>query len=131
MRFALRVTGCAIGTVTQQPRNFAHRLAGALIGNAVHRDDSDTIGFTTPSAQACSLRKSVSASGAPAVPAAGWSELESGGGGHHRCASGVDSGDDLFGVDALQVDAAPRGAMRKEMTDDNISSVSAGMPTPG
>jgi hypothetical protein len=39
--------------------------------------------------------------------------------------------DDLLGVDALQIDAAPRGAMRKEMTDNNISSVSAGMPTPG
>jgi integrase len=33
-----------------------------------------------------------------------WGWLESGGGGHHRRAPGVDGGDDLFGVDALQVD---------------------------
>jgi hypothetical protein len=59
------------------------------------------------------------------------SEPESGGGGHHRWAPGADGGDDLFGVDALQVDAAPRGAMRKEMTDEHISSVPAGMPAPG
>ena len=39
--------------------------------------------------------------------------------------------DDLLGVDPLQVGSAPRGAMRKEMTDDNISSVLAGMPALG
>ena len=55
---------------------------------------------------------------APAFGESGYSELESGGGGHHRRPPGVDGGDDLFGVDALQVDPAPRGAMRKEMTDD-------------
>jgi len=43
----------------------------------------------------------------------------------------MDGLDDLGAVDALQVDAAPRGAMRKEMNDDNISSVLAGMPALG
>jgi hypothetical protein len=43
----------------------------------------------------------------------------------------VDGVDDLGVVDALQLDPAPRGAVRKEMTDDNISSVSTGMPAPG
>ncbi len=51
--------------------------------------------------------------------------------GDHRRAAGVDGVDDLGVVDALQVDPAPRGAMRKEMTDDNISSVLAGMPALG
>ncbi len=55
---------------------------------------------------------------APAFGESGYSELESGGGGHHRRPPGVDGGDDLFGVDALQVDPAPRGAMRREMTED-------------
>src|SRR5215210_2314963 len=41
-------------------------------------------------------------------PLARWLESESGGGGHHRRPSGVHGGDDLLGVDALQVDA--RGA---------------------
>jgi hypothetical protein len=39
----------------------------------------------------------------------------------------MDGVDDLARVDPLEVDGAPRGAMRKEMTDDNISSVLAGM----
>jgi hypothetical protein len=43
----------------------------------------------------------------------------------------MDGFDDLVRVDALQEDPAPRGAMRKEMTDNNVSSVSAGMPAPG
>jgi len=43
----------------------------------------------------------------------------------------VDGADDLAAVDALEVDAAPRGAMRKEMTESNISSVLAGMPALG
>jgi len=43
----------------------------------------------------------------------------------------VDRADDLLGVDPLQVGGAPRGAMRKEMTDDYISSVPAGMPDLG
>jgi hypothetical protein len=30
-----------------------------------------------------------------------------------------------------EIRRAPRGAMRKEMTEDNISSVPAGMPAPG
>jgi hypothetical protein len=51
--------------------------------------------------------------------------------GDHRGAAGVDSVDDLGVVDALEVDPAPRGAMRKEMKDDNISSVLAGMPALG
>jgi hypothetical protein len=61
----------------------------------------------------------------------GRSETQARGGGHHRRAPRVHRGDDLFGIDALQVDAAPRGAMRKEMKDDNISSVLAGMPASG
>ena len=59
------------------------------------------------------------------------SEFEPGAGVHHRCAPGVDRADDLLGVDPLQVGGAPRGAMRKEMTDDYISSVPAGMPDLG
>ena len=43
----------------------------------------------------------------------------------------MDGADDLAAIDALEVDGAPRGAMRKEMTDDNISSVPAGMPVLG
>ena len=31
--------------MTQQPYDFAHRLAGTLIGNAVNHDDGDAIGF--------------------------------------------------------------------------------------
>ena len=42
--------------------------------------------------------------GGPAVTSC-WSELESGGGGHHRRSPGVHGGDDLFGVDASQIDA--------------------------
>jgi len=51
--------------------------------------------------------------------------------GDHGRAAGADGVDDLGVVDALQIDPAPRGAMRKEMTDGNISSVLAGMPAPG
>jgi hypothetical protein len=39
----------------------------------------------------------------------------------HRRASGVDGVDDLGAADALQVDPAPRGAMRKEMKDEGTS----------
>jgi hypothetical protein len=53
------------------------------------------------------------------------------GGRDHRRLAGVDGGDDLGVVDALQIDAAPRGAMRKERTGRTLSSVSAGMPTSG
>jgi len=49
----------------------------------------------------------------------------------HRRAARMDGADDLGVVDALQVDPAPRGAMRKEMTENNISSVPAGMPALG
>jgi hypothetical protein len=38
---------------------------------------------------------------------------------------------DLLRGVALQIGGAPRGATRTEMTDDNISSVPAGMPDPG
>jgi hypothetical protein len=34
-------------------------------------------------------------------------------------------------VKPQKVERAPRGAMRKEMKDDKISSVPAGMPAPG
>jgi hypothetical protein len=43
----------------------------------------------------------------------------------------MDRADDLLDTDPLQVNSAPRGAMRKEMTDDNVSSVPAGMPALG
>jgi hypothetical protein len=43
----------------------------------------------------------------------------------------VDRVHDLSSVDSLKVNPAPRGAMRKEMTDSNISSVLAGMPALG
>jgi hypothetical protein len=59
------------------------------------------------------------------------SEPEAGAGGHHRRAAHAHGRDDLLRVDALEVDPAPRGAMRKEMTDDNISSVLAGRPALG
>jgi hypothetical protein len=57
--------------------------------------------------------------------------VQGGGCWDHWCAAGADGVDDLGVVDALEVDPAPRGAMRKEMTDDNISSVLAGMPALG
>ena len=44
--------------------------------------------------------------------------LETGAGGDRRRRPAVDGADDLAAVYALQVDGAPRGAMRKEMTDD-------------
>jgi hypothetical protein len=43
----------------------------------------------------------------------------------------VDRVDDLACIDSLEVDPAPRGAVRKEMTDESISSVLAGMPALG
>ena len=43
----------------------------------------------------------------------------------------MDGVDDFGVVDSLEVDTAPRGAMRKEMTESNISSVLAGMPALG
>jgi len=45
VHFALHESWCAITTVTQQPHDFAHRLAGALIGNAVNHNNGDAIGF--------------------------------------------------------------------------------------
>jgi hypothetical protein len=58
-------------------------------------------------------------------------EGESGGGGDGGRSSGADGVDDFAGVDALQVSPAPRGVMRKEMTEGSISSVLAGMPALG
>jgi hypothetical protein len=43
----------------------------------------------------------------------------------------VDGVDDFRAIDSLQIDPAPRGAVRKEMTDGSISSVLAGMPALG
>jgi hypothetical protein len=45
VHFALHVTRLAIPSMAQQPHEFAHRLAGPLIGNAVHHDNGDAIGF--------------------------------------------------------------------------------------
>lgn len=56
---------------------------------------------------------------------------ETGGGWDHGCWARVDGVDDLGAIDPVQVDSAPRGAMREEMTDDKISSVPAGMPVLG
>ncbi len=58
--------------------------------------------------------------GAPADAVAGSSELESGGGGHHRCAPGVDGCDDLFGVDALQVDRGRAEVGVAELALDHV-----------
>jgi hypothetical protein len=44
VHFALHEARCAFTAVTQQPYDFAHRLAGALIGDAVNHDDGDAIG---------------------------------------------------------------------------------------
>src|SRR3954451_23563742 len=46
------------------------------------------------------------------------SKLERRADGDHGRSSGVDGLDDLGVVDALQIHAAPRGAMRREMTDE-------------
>jgi hypothetical protein len=53
-------------------------------------------------------------------PSARWIELESGGGGHHRRPSGVHGGDDLFGVDAPQVDAGGAEVGVPELALDDI-----------
>src|SRR3954452_18724548 len=58
--------------------------------------------------------------GAPAgsgESVAAW-EREFHAGRDHRGPAGVDGGDDLLRIDALQIDPAPRGAMREEMTDE-------------
>src|SRR2546421_12754676 len=52
-------------------------------------------------------------------------------GGDHRRRTRMERVDDLGPVDPLEVGAAPRGAMRKEMTDESISSVLVGMPALG
>src|SRR3954451_9291616 len=57
--------------------------------------------------------------GGPAVTAC-WSELESGGGGHHRCPPGVHGGDDLLGVDPLQVDAGGAEVGVPELALDDV-----------
>ena len=44
LHFALHVGRRAIPALTQQPRDFPHRLAGTLIGYAVNHDDGDAIG---------------------------------------------------------------------------------------
>ena len=50
----------------------------------------------------------------------GWSELESGGGGHHRRSPGVHGRDDLLGVDALQVDAGRAEVGVAELALDDV-----------
>ena len=57
---------------------------------------------------------------APAFGESGYSELESGGGGHHRRPPGVDGGDDLFGVDALQVDRGRAEVGVAELALDDV-----------
>src|SRR5215213_8242098 len=58
--------------------------------------------------------------GAPAVRVSGRSELQASGGGHHWCAPGVDGGDDLFGVDALQVDRGGAEVGVAELALDDV-----------
>ena len=63
--------------------------------------------------------------GAPwSAPAGCWfsrrSEPESGGGGHHRGAPGVDGGDDLLGVDALQIDRGRAEVGVAELSLDDV-----------
>jgi hypothetical protein len=41
--FALHVGRRAVRAVTEQPRDFPHRLAGTLIGYAVNDDDGDAV----------------------------------------------------------------------------------------
>ena len=60
-----------------------------------------------------------------------WLRPKAGGRGDHRRPAVVDRVDDLARIYPLEVDSAPRGAMRKEMRDENISSVPAGMPVLG
>src|SRR5215210_4644429 len=62
-----------------------------------------------------------SGSGAPADPIIRIrSELQAGGGAHHRCPAGVDGGDDLFGVDALQVDRGGAEVGGAELALDDV-----------
>ena len=56
----------------------------------------------------------------PLTLSSGCSELQAGGGGHHRRAPGVDGGDDLFGVDALQVDAGRAEVGVTELALDHV-----------
>jgi hypothetical protein len=44
MNLTLHVARRAIRAVAEQPCHLPHRLPGALIGNAVHHDDSNAIG---------------------------------------------------------------------------------------
>jgi hypothetical protein len=48
------------------------------------------------------------------------SESQAGGGGHHRGASCVDGGDDLFGVDALEVDRCRSEICMAELALDDV-----------
>ena len=41
MYFALHVRRRTAPAVTQQPRDFHHRLTGTLVGDAVNHDDGD------------------------------------------------------------------------------------------
>ena len=45
VHFTLHVARRAVTPVAKQPHDFAHRLAGPLIGDAVNHDDSDAIMF--------------------------------------------------------------------------------------
>ncbi|MEA2371085.1 MAG: hypothetical protein QOH12_1479 [Solirubrobacteraceae bacterium] len=53
-------------------------------------------------------------------PGGGWSEIQSGGGGHHRWAPAVDGSDDLLGVDALEVDAGRAQVGVSELALDDV-----------
>src|SRR5215207_2787172 len=72
------------------------------------------------SKQSWARASSGSGCGAPAVAASGRSETQPGGGGHHRRVPGVDGGDDLFGVDALQVDRGRAEVRVAELTLDHV-----------
>jgi hypothetical protein len=66
---------------------------------------------------ACLVRDERERRGAPAV---GPSDLESSAGGHHRCASRVDRGNDLLGVDALEVDRGGAEVRVGELALDDV-----------
>ena len=45
MHFTLHAARRAVTPMAKQPHDFACRLAGPLIGDAMNHDDSDAIGF--------------------------------------------------------------------------------------
>jgi hypothetical protein len=117
-----RVAGCR-AAVAERPSVHVHRHrcvgASARVGDLGGRSGGASWAVSEHrealSGLACCLRDGAEASG----------------GRDHWRASRMDGVDDLGVVDPLEINPAPRGAMRKEMTDESISSVLAGMPALG